>query len=119
MLESNRWKLGLIAEALNEAARLEVGHGARLVRDDVVAEVARLKARPGYDMGVGGPTIAAALLRAGLVDDVRVYVQPVVLGAGLPFLPPLEGRIGLELLETRTFASGVVFLHYRTVPTTA
>ena len=89
------------------------------MRDDVVAEVARLKARPGYDMGVGGPTIAAALLRAGLVDDVRVYVQPVVLGAGLPFLPPLEGRIGLELLETRTFASDVVFLHYRTVPTTA
>jgi dihydrofolate reductase len=91
-----------------------VGHDARLVRDDVVAEVVRLKAQPDFDMGVGGPTITAPLLAAGLVDEVRVYVQPVMLGAGLPFFPPLDERIGLELVETRTFGSGVVFLRYRT-----
>jgi dihydrofolate reductase len=91
-----------------------VGHDARLVRDDVVAEVVRLKTQPDFDMGVGGPTITAPLLAAGLVDEVRVYVQPVMLGAGLPFFPPLDERIGLELVETRTFGSGVVFLRYRT-----
>ncbi len=91
-----------------------VDHGARLVRDDVVAEVARLKAQPGYDMGVGGPTIAAPLLQAGLVDEVRAYVQPVILGAGLPFLPPLDDRIALRLAETRRFGSGVVYLGYET-----
>ncbi|HEV8403695.1 MAG TPA: dihydrofolate reductase family protein [Candidatus Limnocylindrales bacterium] len=91
-----------------------VGHDARLVRDDAVAEVARLRAQPGFDMSVGGPTIAAPLLSAGLVDEVRLYLQPVVLGAGLPFLPPLDQRIALELIETRTFGSGVVYLRYGT-----
>jgi dihydrofolate reductase len=91
-----------------------VDHDARLVRDDVVAEVVRLKAQPDFDMGVGGPTITAPLLAAGLVDEIRAYVQPVVLGAGSPFLPPLDERIGLELVETRTFGSGVVWLRYVT-----
>jgi dihydrofolate reductase len=85
---------------------------SRLVRDDPVAEVARLKAQPGYDMDVGGPTIASALLRAGLVDEIHVYVHPVVLGAGTRFFPPLEERVNLRLVDTRTFGSGVVALRY-------
>jgi dihydrofolate reductase len=91
-----------------------VDHGARLVRDDAVAEVARLKAQPDYDMSVGGPTITAPLLAEGLVDEVRLYVQPVILGAGLPFLPPLDDRIALQLVQTRTLDSGVVYLRYET-----
>jgi dihydrofolate reductase len=85
---------------------------SRLVRGDVVDEVARLKAQPGLDMDVGGPTIAAPLIRAGLVDEFRLYVQPVILGAGTSLLPALEDQIGLRLLETRTFGSGVVYLRY-------
>ncbi len=89
----------------------EADHASRLVRDDAVDEVARLKAQ-GLDMDVGGPTLAGALLRAGLVDEVRLFLNPVVLGAGLPFLPSLDRPVGLRLLETRTFASGVVWLRY-------
>ena len=88
---------------------------SRLVRDDPVAEVARLRAQPGFDMGVGGPTLAATLLRHGLIDEVRLHVNPVVLGEGTPFLPPLEDRMELELLETRTFGSGVVSLRYAVI----
>ena len=66
-------------------------------------------------MSVGGPTTAAPLLRAGLVDEVRAFVQPVILGAGTPFLPLLDDRIGLRLVETRTFSQGVVYLRYETV----
>ena len=91
-----------------------VDAGSRLVRDDAVAEVNRLKARPGYDMDVGGPTLASDLIRHGLVDEYRVFVHPVVLGAGTRFFPHLEERIGLRLLETRTFGSGVVYLRYET-----
>jgi dihydrofolate reductase len=90
-----------------------VAHGARLVRDDAVAEVARLKADAGFDMDVGGPTLAGSLIAAGLVDEYRLYVHPVVLGAGTRFFPPLEQRADLELIETRTFGSGVVRLSYR------
>ena len=66
-------------------------------------------------MDVGGPTTAAPLIRAGLIDEYRLYVQPVILGAGTSFFPGLDDRIGLNLLETRTFGSGVVFLRYEAV----
>jgi dihydrofolate reductase len=94
-----------------------VDPGSRLVRDDTVAEVARLKAQPGFDMDVGGPTLASALIRAALVDEYRLFVNPVVLGAGTPFFPPSEQPVGLRLLETRTFASGVVYLRYEATTT--
>jgi dihydrofolate reductase len=88
---------------------------SRLVRDDAADEVARLKAQPGFDMDVGGPTTAETFLRAGLIDEVRLFVNPVVLGAGRPFFPPLEDRLELKLLETRVFGSGVVLLRYEAV----
>jgi dihydrofolate reductase len=92
-----------------------VDWNSRLVRDDAAEEVARLKAQPGFDMDVGGPATASALMSAGLIDEYRLFVQPVILGAGKPFFPALEGRIGLRLLETRTFGSGVVYLRYEAV----
>jgi dihydrofolate reductase len=89
-----------------------VGWNSRLVRGDAVDEVTRLKAQPSLDMDVGGPTLAAPLIRAGLVDEYRLFIQPVILGAGTPLLPALKERVGLRLLETRTFESGVVYLRY-------
>jgi dihydrofolate reductase len=90
-----------------------VAHGARLVTDDAVAEVARMKAEANFDMDVGGPTLAGSLIAAGLVDEYRLYVHPVILGGGTRFFPPLDERADLELLETRTYGSGVVLLRYR------
>ncbi|HTS14192.1 MAG TPA: dihydrofolate reductase family protein [Candidatus Sulfotelmatobacter sp.] len=92
----------------------EVGWNSRLVRDDAVDEVARLKARPGYDMGVGGPDLASTFMRAGLIDEYRLYVNPVVLGAGKRFFPDGVEPLQLRLTETRTFGSGVVYLRYQT-----
>jgi dihydrofolate reductase len=85
---------------------------ARLVREDPVGEVARLKKEPGGDLAVGGAGLAATLVKADLVDEYRLFVNPVVLGAGTPFFPALGERIGLELTETRTFSSRVVYLRY-------
>jgi dihydrofolate reductase len=92
-----------------------VDWNSRLVREDAAAEVARLKAQPGFDMDVGGPTLAATLIRAGLIDEYHLFVHPVILGAGTPFFPELADRIGLKLLETRTFGSGVVYLRYEAI----
>ena len=69
-------------------------------------------------MDVAGPTIAAPLIRAGLVDEYRLFVQPVILGAGTPFFPEMGNPIGLRLVETRTFGSGVVYLRYETAGST-
>ena len=91
----------------------QVDPGSRLVRSDAAEEVARLKAQPG-DMDVGGPTLASTLMRAGLIDEYRLFVHPIILGAGTPFFTALDARVPLKLLETRTFGSGVVYLRYET-----
>ncbi|MEA2291097.1 MAG: hypothetical protein QOF17_117 [Solirubrobacteraceae bacterium] len=87
----------------------------RLAGGGVAEEVARLKAEPGGDVGVGGAGLASSLTQLGLIDEYRLFVNPVVLGGGTPYFPPLEQRIELELVETRTFASRVVYLRYRRV----
>jgi dihydrofolate reductase len=90
-----------------------VGSTSRLVAGDVGEELAKLKAEFAGDLGVGGPTLAAQFIQRGLVDEYRLVVHPVVLGAGTPYLPPLPSPIDLELIETRTFASGAVYLGYQ------
>jgi dihydrofolate reductase len=76
--------------------------------------VRALKASAGRDLGIGGPGIAAHALAAGLVDDVRLYLNPVVVGGGTAALP--DGvRTGLELVDEHRFDNGVVYLAYRVV----
>jgi dihydrofolate reductase len=91
----------------------KVEGNARLATGSVADEVARLKEQPGKDMGVGGAGLAATCIELGLVDEFRPLVSPVVLGGGTPYLPPLEERINLELVETRTFGSRVIYSRYR------
>jgi dihydrofolate reductase len=87
---------------------------ARLVSDRVAEEVAKLKQEPG-DLAVGGAGLASTLIEHDLIDEYRPFVSPVILGAGTPFLPPLQERLSLELVETRTFGRGVVYTRYRRV----
>lgn len=86
---------------------------ARLVREGVVEEVARLKQGPGGDLTVGGAGLAATLIEHDLVDEYGLFVNPVVVGGGTPFFPPVARRLDLELVETRTFGSRVTYLRYR------
>jgi dihydrofolate reductase len=86
----------------------------RLSRGDPVEEVRELKEQPGADIAVGGAALASTLTASGLVDEYRVFTSPVVLGGGKPFLAG-DARMDLELVETRTFESGVVYLRYRRV----
>jgi len=84
-----------------------------LMRDGLIEEVTRLKSQPGRFMNVGGPTLAASLIEAGLVDEFRSVIHPIVLGGGKPFLPKIDTPTHLRLVETRHFASGAVFLRYQ------
>jgi dihydrofolate reductase len=84
----------------------------RLARDNVGEEVARLKEQPGKDIAVGGAGLARACMELDLIDEWRLFVSPVLLGSGTPYFPTLEKGIDLELIETRTFASRVVYLRY-------
>lgn len=71
-----------------------------------------LKATASSDLIIGGPNLAAQAFRAGLVDECRLFVWPVVLGGRNPALPT-DTRAELELLDERRFGNGVVHLRYR------
>jgi dihydrofolate reductase len=83
-----------------------------LSRADPVEEVAALKQEHGKPMGVGGAELASALTAHGLIDEYGLFVSPIVLGGGKPFFAG-GAHVDLELAETRTFGSRVVYLRYR------
>jgi dihydrofolate reductase len=74
--------------------------------------VRALKAEATSDLSIGGPTLAAHAFAAGLVDEIQLFLSPVIVGGGTRALPD-DVRLGLELLEERRFGNGVVFLRYR------
>lgn len=85
---------------------------ARLVTGDAAGEIARLKAEDGGPMDIGGATLAAVALRAGLIDEYVMATHPVLVGGGTPFFVALDDRVNLTLVETRTFPGGVVLTRY-------
>jgi dihydrofolate reductase len=86
----------------------------RIERDFDAAALRREKAQARSDMSVGGPGLAAQALEAGLVDEVRLFVAPILVGGGRQSLPD-HVRLELELLDERRFDGGMVYLHYRIV----
>ncbi len=85
----------------------------RIERDFDPETVRQLKASAERDITVGGPDLAAQAFRAGLVDELQLFVAPVMVGGGKRSLPD-HVRLRLELLDERRFGSGVVYLRYRT-----
>lgn len=93
-----------LAEVATARTRLE-----REFRSD---DILKLKAEATADIEIGGPTIAAAALHAGLVDQFALFIVPVVIGGGIPAFPP-GLKQAWELMDERRFADGMVYLRYR------
>ena len=89
-------------------------NNTRLIKDNIVAEISKLKQQPGKDLVIfGSPSLAQTFMQLGLIDEYRLTVNPVVLGNGIPLFKDIKDRINLKLLETKTYDSGVVGLHYQ------
>ncbi|MDA0179958.1 dihydrofolate reductase family protein [Solirubrobacter phytolaccae] len=88
------------------------GAKTTLAHDTLRTEVASLQQQATGDIAIGGPELAAEAAREGLLDEYRLFVHPVAVGGGVPFFPR-DHRVDLELVETRTFSSRVVYLRYR------
>ena len=87
---------------------------ARLASGSVADEIERLRAEPAQgEIAIGGAALAAEAAALGLIDEYRARVYPVLVGGGIPFFPQHERRVDLELVEARTFRSGVVYLRHR------
>jgi dihydrofolate reductase len=85
---------------------------ARLAEASLAEEVAVALDATDKDVSIGGAGLAAAAIELGLVDELRMFRYPVVVGGGTPFLPPVTEHIALHLVETRTFGARVVYERY-------
>jgi dihydrofolate reductase len=91
--------------------------GTRIARGDLAAEIAALKSEPGGEiMAHGGAAFVQALSRHGLVDEYRMVILPVALGAGLPLFRDLPRPLRLDLSEARSFPDGTAIHVYQPVP---
>ncbi|MEO8200591.1 MAG: dihydrofolate reductase family protein [Gemmatimonadota bacterium] len=111
-----------IADKLNSMPKYVVSSGlteagwnnSTIIRDDVTHQVSRLKRQPGQDIIVfGSATLVEGLLVAGLVDELRFLVQPVLAGKGKRFFKEGMGVTGMSLVKTQAFSKGVVLLSYK------
>jgi dihydrofolate reductase len=85
----------------------------RLAQASVAEEVAAALDATDKDVSIGGAGLAAAAIELGLVDELRIFRHPVLVGGGTPLLPPVTEDVPLDLIETRTFGSRVIYERYR------
>src|SRR5262245_49036117 len=85
---------------------------ARLAEASLAEEAASALDATDKDVGIGGAGLAAAAIERGLVDELRLFRYPVIVGGGTPFLPPVTEDVRLDLIETRTFGSRVIYERY-------
>ena len=87
--------------------------GAVLVKGDIETEVKRIKNEPGKDIWLfGGASLTSSLLKLNLVDEITLAVHPIILGAGKRLVEHISARIHLELIDSKTYSSGLVMLTY-------
>lgn len=90
-----------------------VSEGAILIKNNIGAEVERIKMEDGKDIWLfGGAVLTASLINLGLVDELSLAVHPIILGQGTPLFRDIQNRIKLNLVDSKTYSSGLVSLTY-------
>ncbi|MEP6596307.1 MAG: dihydrofolate reductase family protein [Ginsengibacter sp.] len=85
----------------------------KIVRDNIVEEISNMKTQPGKNLLlIGSAGIAHTFMEHNLIDEYRINVNPVILGAGIPLSKNINNKINLKLVQSKTFDCGVVAVHY-------
>jgi dihydrofolate reductase len=88
----------------------------RLVKTNFAAEISKLNQQPGKDLIIfGSSDLAVTFLQAGLLDEIRVMVNPILIGNGKPLFKDLDRQLKLKLLKTRAFHNGNILLYYEPI----
>jgi dihydrofolate reductase len=113
-VEHSAWYKTVTKVVLSRTMKGATAPHTRIVSDDAAGAIAGLKREPGRDILIfGSPSAAHFLMAEGLIDDYWLFVNPVLLGTGIPVFQGIKASAALSLEESRTFASsGVVCLHY-------
>jgi dihydrofolate reductase len=114
----------VVADGMNKAEKIVFSrtlknaewNNTRVVSDNMVEEVKKLKQSPGVGLTIlGSGSIITQLADEGLIDQYQIMIDPVAIGEGVPLFKNLKHRLDLKLTSTRTFNSGVVLLNYEPV----
>jgi dihydrofolate reductase len=112
-IEHSRWYNQVSKVVISGTLKETNAQGPRVIGRDLKNEVETLKRQPGTDIVIfGSPRAAHSLMHLDLIDEYGLFVNPVVLGKGVPTFADITTRLDLKLSTTRTFATGVIFLHY-------
>ncbi len=113
MEESEKGWMPKVKEYVFSNTLQEVKDGATLVSGDIISRARAIKAAEGKDIWLfGGASLTAALMKERLVDELWLSVHPLLLGSGKLLFNNLEGRVPLELIETKAYDTGLVSLKY-------
>lgn len=106
----------VISKTLKETDPIVIGwNNTRIIHDNLPGEIQKLKQQRGKNLlMIGSPTTVHSFMQHKLIDEYRLYINPVILGNGIPLFKWIKDRINLKLLEAKTFKAGVVGLHYET-----
>ena len=116
----------IVAEGMNSADKIVFSrtlkkaewNNTRLVKDNIVEEIRRMKGMPGHDMTLlGSGSIMTQYAEQGLIDEYQIMVDPVVISNGTPIFKDIKQKLDLKLTMTRTLKSGVVLLCYQPMAT--
>jgi dihydrofolate reductase len=100
----------VLSKTMNETGL----RNTRVISDNLLENINKLKKLPGKNILIfGSPRASHSLLNIGLIDEYWIFVNPILLGKGIPLFKNVADRVRLKLLESKTFGSGVVALHYR------
>jgi len=114
--EHSIWYKNVTKVVLSRSLRESNLKNTKVISDNLVENINRIKQQPGKNILIfGSPEASHSLLRVGLIDEYWIFVNPVLLGEGMPLFKNVSERITLRLLESKVFTSGVVALHYRKI----
>ena len=115
-IEHSTWYSKVPKVVLSKSMKGESKKNVTVISDNVASEVQKLKQAAGKEIIIfGSPSASHTLMQAGLIDDIWIFVNPVLLGQGIPLFKGIREQVNLKLIKSHAFSCGVVCLHYERI----
>jgi len=115
-IQHSKWYMQVSKVILSKTLDGSTLKNTKVIKDKIKKEIEQLKNQTGQEIVIfGSPSAAHALMKDNLIDDYWIFVNPVLIGNGIPLFKNIQEKISLKLKETHVFQSGVVCLHYERV----
>lgn len=113
-IEHSRWYNNVEKVVLSKTLQGQQRKNTKIISDNLSGQITALKQQPGKDILIfGSPSASYALMQEGLIDDFWLFINPVVLGQGIPLFKNVKVPLRLTLATSKAFPSGVVCMHYQ------